>query len=125
MEPDQPFDHRLTKALKEAMKMRAQLVADGTPDAEANRIVGHGLYMEFGHGRQTLYRCPKCHDTGFTFRTEDTSRTYGSGSVSQRAYPCDELCAFRVHERSMRQQAFGGTDASALSAAGRTRRTAR
>ena len=122
MEPDQPLDHRLTRALKEAMRLREELVKDGTPEAEANRIVGHGLYMEFGHGRQELYRCPKCRDTGYTFRTEDTSRVYGPGSTSQRAYPCDENCAFRVHERQLRQQQFGGTEAGSLTAAGRTRR---
>ncbi len=115
----------LVKALIDALELREKLVTDGTKPVEADHIVGQGLKAEWGEGKQALFRCPKCRDTGWVMKLADFSRMYGpTWGPTQVATKCDAFCAFLAHERQQRQEAMGTAGDDPLVSAGRTRRRA-
>lgn len=122
----------ITKALKEGLKLRAQLIADGTPEREADRIVGQGLKAVLQNPRPEPWHflCERCRDTGFVNvePSEDErrrlTRLYGPNPQTQGYVEKCEPCRWTQTEREKRRTRDEQEDDS-LVAAGQTKRTRR
>jgi hypothetical protein len=57
----------VSKALEDALTLRQGLIADGTPEHEADYIVGQGLKAVIGGKREREWQfyCATCKDTGW------------------------------------------------------------
>jgi hypothetical protein len=124
MDFDKPKGRGLAKALIEAFELWQKLVDDGTSRAEADKIVGHALQVEWGSGREATYRCWKCRDTGYVFHEEPTKLYGPEWPTVRRASRCAPACTFLLYERKHRQEVLGLSDEPLVSA-GRTTRKAR
>lgn len=108
----QRVDGPITTAIRDAIKLRAQLLAGGTPEHEADRIVGEGLKAVLGHSRHERWRfyCDICQDRGWVnvpAEAERMTRVYGPNPQHQPVYrPCDP-CRWRHREREQRRRAEG------------------
>lgn len=110
-----PKEGPITKALIEAVALRRQLLDDGTPAYEADRIVGQGLKAVLGNSRPETWRfyCPTCKDTGWV--NVDPSeqeqarlvRMYGENPQhAGYAVKCDP-CKWTQMEREKRRKQSG------------------
>lgn len=108
-------DGPITTALKAGIELRAKLIADGTPEHEADHIVGQGLKAVMGNPRNQAWRfyCERCRDTGMMEVVPDLERMtklYGPNPQMQPTYrPC-EPCLWRTREREKRRKAAGEPD---------------
>lgn len=119
----------ITKALREGLKLRQRLLADGTTEVEADRIVGQGLKAVLENPRKETWRflCVACRDTGMVEAqpSEDEMarliKLYGPNPQYQSyVIPC-EPCRWRQREREKRRKLLGDEE-EGLVAAGQTKR---
>jgi hypothetical protein len=125
-------DGPITTAIRDAMKLRLKLLADGTPEHEADRICGQGLKAVLGNSRAEPWRflCERCKDSGWI--DVDPSRAelvrlielYGPDPKYQGYVMACEPCRWRTREREKRRERFDEDDES-FAAAGRTQRRKR
>lgn len=101
-------------AIRAAITLRAQLLADGMPPDQADVIVGKGLESVMGNPRSEPWHflCPSCHDTGWrevapsTAEAERLSRLYGDIPQDARLVKC-EPCRWQQRERQAQQRKRG------------------
>lgn len=122
----------ITKALEDAITLRKALIADGTPEAEADYIAGQGLKAVMGNTRHERWRfyCDECRDTGWrTVETTDprVEQFYGSGGSAHGHVVKCEPCRWNQMEREKRKrlQGFDGADDDDLAAAAQVKKPAR
>lgn len=103
-------DGKITRAVKEGLETRARLIAEGTDEVDADRIVGESLRRAWGNsigqdGREWRYYCERCKDTGWSEIAPDGARLdrlYGPGGASHPFYVKCEPCAWQNRERDRR-----------------------
>src|SRR3990167_3375911 len=105
----------ITHALEDALELRKKLIADGTPVAEADYIVGQGLKAVLGNTREAPWRfyCEHCRDSGWITMTpsdaelERLTRLYGDPKQTQSYVVKCEPCKWLQLEREKRRQKAG------------------
>lgn len=125
----------ISKAIREGLALRQQMLADGTPAAEVDRVVGQALKGAWECSTQQVsdadirgfYRCGKCFDTGW-INTEPSYmerqrlvRLYGDNPQYQGYLAKCDPCPWLDEERRKRRQLQGEAD-EGLVAAGQTKR---
>lgn len=128
-------DGLISRAVREGLARRKDLIAEGRTEAEADLLVGRDLKRAWevstkqpsaaedtGH-----YLCGKCFDSGWivtkpTYWTQITlKRMYGENPQSQDYMTKCDPCAWIESERRKRQEASG--EPEGLAAAGMTKRS--
>lgn len=102
----------ITKALEDAIALRKALIADGTPEHEADYIAGQGLKAVLGNTRHERWRfyCDDCRDTGWRLvETHDprVGEFYGSGGSAHGTYVKCDPCRWMQKEREKRAKQSG------------------
>lgn len=106
----------ITKALHEAVALRKALIADGTPEHEANQIVGQGLKALLANPREAPWKfyCDLCRDTGWisvVLTADEIARhttMYGAADqVQDTVAPCGQYCRWTQMEREKRRKKAG------------------
>lgn len=125
-------DGPITKAIRAAVALRQQLLADGMSESEADRICGQGLKGALGNSRAIPWRfyCEKCRDSGWMHiepsprEMERLLRLYGDKPDYQEYIQKCEPCAWIQKQRNERR-ASGGGDEDDFESAARTRQKSR
>lgn len=102
----------ITKALEDAVALRKALIADGTPEHEADRIAGQGLKAVLANPRHERWRfyCEDCRDTGWrTVESADprVGEFYGAGGTAHGHVGKCDPCRWMKLEREKRRQKSG------------------
>lgn len=123
-------DGKISRAVREGLILRKQLLADGVPEEEADRIVGQGLKGAWEHktGRTDPwhYYCDHCKDTGWRLtrptyvEMQRLIRLYGEDPQYQPYYVKCEPCKYVDRQREERRQQQGRLEG--VAAAGQTKR---
>ncbi len=123
-------DGPITRALKEGVKLRRQLLDGGMAEAEADRIVGQGLKAVLGNpnAERMTFLCHKCQDSGW-LNVEPTEwemkrlvRLYGPNPQYQPYMQKCDPCRWIDQEREKRRRLLNHDDDGGVSGAGRTSR---
>ena len=120
----------ITHALEDALDLRKKLIADGTPVAEANHIVGQGLKAVLGNTREAPWRfyCEHCRDTGWVNvlpsaeEVERLTRMYGWADKTMWYVVKCEPCKWMQMEREKRRQKAGHESEDDFAAAGQVKK---
>lgn len=110
-----PKEGPITKALREAVELRRGLMADGTPEHEADHIVGQGLKAVLANPRPEPWHfyCQRCRDTGWINvdpSPQEHARIvamYGDASHAAGYLSACDPCVWRQREREKRRQQLG------------------
>ena len=112
----------ISAALEDAVKLRRQLIDDGTPATEADHIVGQGLKAVLGAQRADPWRfyCEHCRDTGWINVTPSAEaqarlrKLYGASDQHAgylvKCEPCKWNDMQRAERRKKSGDAFGEDD---------------
>lgn len=110
-------DGEIYKALMDAFEGhgRRQLIEGGTPEHEADRIIGQGLKAVMGNPRPEPWKfyCERCRDTGWSEvrPSPETEQKliamYGSVEQAQPYYVKCEPCKWTQLEREKRRKQAG------------------
>lgn len=133
---DKPIlpDGVISRSVREGLKLRRQLLDDGTPEHEADRIVGQGLKAAWEHstGRASdaeitgKYLCGKCFDSGWLIvqpsylERKRLAHLYGDNPQHQDYMAKCEPCPWIDSERRKRREQGG--EVEGLVAAGQMTR---
>lgn len=125
-------DGLISRAVREGLILRKQLLADGMAEAEADRIVGHALKKAWQTSVKSEredpwhYYCAHCKDTGWIIgppSAQEQQRLqclYGDNPQHQDYMTKCDPCRWIERERAQRRKLAGIEEG--LVAAGQTKR---
>lgn len=124
-------DGKISRAIREGLVLRAQLIRDGMDEVEVDRIVGQGLKGAWRQSTQSdrdepwHSLCRKCNDSGWLIvepsymEKQRLVRMYGPDPQYQSYMQACDPCLWREREREKRRQLAG--EFEGLAAAGQTK----
>lgn len=127
-------DGVISRAVRKGLVLRKQLLADGSPEHEADRIVGHALKAAWEHSTKRTseadtvghYLCGKCFDSGWVvtqpsyMERKRLTRMYGENPPHQDYMQKCDPCFWLDREREKRRN--NGGDSDGIASAGRIKR---
>lgn len=126
-------DGLISRAVRQGIAKRRELIDAGTPEPEADRIVGADLKAAWERSSKApceeergFYVCKACHDSGWIVVTPTyyeqirLKRVYGENPQTQSHMRKCDPCPYLEREREKRRDSTGELDG--LAAAGQTKR---
>lgn len=102
---------KISIAVREGLALRAQLLADGVPEVEADHIVGQGLKAVWQQRDEPWhYYCLPCKDSGWRIvepsymERQRLIRLYGETPQNQNYLQACDPCPWRDLQRAKRTE---------------------